>query len=490
MPRHNTNSRPPRQSSSANHKSNKKLTPAGIDPHAFTTKSILRNVSNLVTLDGRTLEGGGQLVRVALTLSALLSIPVRIHDIRGGRAGRNQSGGLKESHLAALEFLRHACGAKVFGGEVGSSEVIFLPGQEKKVDSGGRSQHKIELKNPGSVWLIFQALYPFLVFRGSGSEEPTVLQMKGGTNVSKSMSAEYVQQVFLPNVERIGLPNCEVEINKRGWTHGSRTEIGEVEIKILPLLAGATLPGFGIGKDVKLGEVKKITISVLATPTEVLGHLIQETQARVKEKFPGVQDVEVVVEEDSGDPRRIYLLLVAHSSNGWKMGRDCLWEEKMKKNDLLRSGLNAAERMAKKVTADLAHEVEEGGFVDEFMQDQLVVFQALATGVSTVNAADGKEEGTEHTKTVRWVLEEMLADKVTIRESSVLGCDLVASSGVSVAKEKLLDAGFDANDPGDAELEFGEHHRPAIPDTDVESNANALAKGVEQLSLDVNGEAG
>ena len=439
MPRHNTNSRPPRQSS-ANHKSNKnpnkKLTPAGIDPHSFTTKSILRNVTNLITLDGRTLEGGGQLVRVALTLSALLSIPVRIHDIRGGRAGRNQAGGLKESHLAALDFLRDACRAKVFGGEVGSSEIIFLPGLEKgtRADGGGGSQYRIELKNPGSVWLIFQALYPFLVFRGSGSEEPIVLTMKGGTNVSKSMSAEYVQQVFLPNVEKIGLPKCEIEIKKRGWTYGSRTEMGQVSVKIWPLPAGATLAGFGLREDSRMEKVTKVTISVLASPAEVLDHLIKKVKEGVKEQFPGTEEVDVVIEEDSGDPGRIYLLLVAHSPDGWRMGRDCLWEEKMKKNDLLSSGLNAAERMAGRVATDLAQEVNEGGFVDEFMQDQLVIFQTLANDKSAVNAVEGRELGTEHTKTVRWVVAEMLGDKVTIIEGLILGCGLVACSGVFATK--------------------------------------------------------
>ena len=69
---------------------------------------------------------------------------------------------------------------------------------------------------------------------------------------------------------------------------------------------------------------------------------------------------------------------------------------------------------ADSVVRDLVVEMERGGCVDEFGQDQWVVFQALSgSGRSVVDAGkwrkgrDG-EGATLHTKTVRWVCEEML----------------------------------------------------------------------------------
>src|SRR5271156_6312699 len=129
MPLHNTNT----NSNSYSYSRNKPVKGKSRDntpvPESAIPNRALK-APGLITLDGRTLEGGGQLVRVALTLSALLSIPVYIHHIRGKRASRGKTGGLKESHLAALEFLRDACGAEVYGAEVGGTEVVFLPGRE------------------------------------------------------------------------------------------------------------------------------------------------------------------------------------------------------------------------------------------------------------------------------------------------------------------------------------------------------------------------
>lgn len=50
----------------------------------------------LVKLDGTVGEGGGQLVRIAIGLSALTGTPVRIDNVRGNRPGKrggNKAGG-------------------------------------------------------------------------------------------------------------------------------------------------------------------------------------------------------------------------------------------------------------------------------------------------------------------------------------------------------------------------------------------------------------
>ncbi|KAI4667122.1 uncharacterized protein J4E79_001806 [Alternaria viburni] len=67
--------------------------------------------------------------------------------------------------------------------------------------------------------------------------------------------------------------------------------------------------------------------------------------------------------------------------------------------------------IVKKISDDLLAEIEHGGCVDEYLRDQLVVFQALAKGRSQVYG--GKSDGESvkpslHAKTAQWVAKEML----------------------------------------------------------------------------------
>ena len=57
-----------------------------------------------IELDGRTGEGGGQLVRVAIGLAALTSQPVTVTNVRGNRQG-GRGGGLLT--LQSCRFLSY-----------------------------------------------------------------------------------------------------------------------------------------------------------------------------------------------------------------------------------------------------------------------------------------------------------------------------------------------------------------------------------------------
>jgi RNA 3'-terminal phosphate cyclase (ATP) len=65
-----------------------------------------KTCKKMVVLDGRTGEGGGQLVRIAVCLSALTGTPIRIHHVRGNRGGgKNKAGvGGKESSITKAMF--------------------------------------------------------------------------------------------------------------------------------------------------------------------------------------------------------------------------------------------------------------------------------------------------------------------------------------------------------------------------------------------------
>ncbi|KIW67069.1 hypothetical protein PV04_06345 [Phialophora macrospora] len=508
----------------------------------------------MISLDGSTLEGGGQLVRVALSLSAICSIPIRITNIRAGRgpgsfqkrtrksggaergSGRHSNsprgasklpkksttgGGLKESHLAALTWLARECGATVEGAEVNSLEVVFKPKPEARARRTVLVRPKpepevIELRNPGSIWLIWQAIFPYIVFallrQEDGTRKPDEpafrIRLRGGTNVPKSPSGEYMQQVFLPLCERIGLPKVHVHVTRRGWTTGA-PEIGEVDISVFgpgshgeaSLLStrstedaarsgrashgegaardgvpngagqqgsetpGFHLPPFHISPPVPF-TIESVSITTVSGSSQTHSLL----HARLRESLrsmPSFADPALPItahpscSADSGDERRLYILLTAHVAGGYILGRDYLGPGRKMHDDSDRKRM--VDEAVRHVVRDFRREVERGSCVDEFAEDQFVIFQALADGASRVDpgrvgekatarakARDIESEseietGTLHTRTVRWVCQEVLgtvSDGVGGCQGGGLRRDL-ARGGVDEISEQLSDLGLE-----------------------------------------------
>ncbi|KAH7115858.1 RNA 3'-terminal phosphate cyclase domain-containing protein [Dendryphion nanum] len=367
-------------------------------------------------LEGTTLEGGGQLLRIAIGVSSLTKVPINITNIRGKRSG---GGGLKAQHLTSVQWLGKASKARVSGIGLKSKEITFVPNIQ-----GGQNSHEREMEikqsTPGSVNLVFQALLPYLLFSQSSgplpfntegaahAQRPIQLRVTGGTNVSNSPSFEYIQQVLVPMLEKIGIPLIGAEVHSRGWSQGT-TRLGTVTYTVTPL--SKKLPAFQL---VDRGVVKSVKATIIA-PRET-ERMIRDELDVMFEKAEhllfgtnGVGDIEITF-EDSRHEKRYYLLLVATTSTGMKLGRDWLYDRGVRagKPDTIVSSL------VKQVANELITELKHGGCVDEFLRDQLVIFQALAEGTSAVDG--GKRKGeyaipSLHTKTAQWVVGEMLGVK-------------------------------------------------------------------------------
>ncbi|MHA1937481.1 MAG: RNA 3'-terminal phosphate cyclase, partial [Candidatus Thorarchaeota archaeon] len=81
----------------------------------------------MIEIDGAFGEGGGQILRTSIALSALTMQPVSVYNIRA----RRPKPGLKRQHLAGLEVLAQLVSADVRGFEVGSTRVEFTPRERK-----------------------------------------------------------------------------------------------------------------------------------------------------------------------------------------------------------------------------------------------------------------------------------------------------------------------------------------------------------------------
>ena len=380
-----------------------------------------------VHLDGTTLEGGGQLLRLALSLSSLTQIPIHITKIRGKRPGKVS--GLKASHLAAAMWLANATAAVTEGMEVKSSQLMFRPSCRAETrDSNSQDEHvamtaienkgvwedvfrdgelvrrqsHIPMSSPGSILLVLQAILPYLLLsnccnmEGQKTTVPLRITIEGGTNVSSSPSIEYVSQVLLPMLSfKMSIPPITTTLHRRGWSTG-RSEIGSVTFDVMPLSCDSILPTFSFQNR---GGLARVHVSILAPEATASNNIRDKVIAQLL-AFSPETEILFPVDEASGSEKRVYLLLVAETSNGYRLGRDWLFDEKTR-------GLSTeqvCEKLVSKVVKDLKKELEHGGCVDEYMQDQIVVFQALAAGKAEVDC----REATLHTRTARWVAEQVV----------------------------------------------------------------------------------
>ena len=153
-------------------------------------------------IDGSFGEGGGQIVRSAVTLSCITKTPVQIENIRKNR----KVPGLRAQHLTSIKLLSKICNADVEGLKIGSTLIKFSPNQVESCTL------KENIGTAGSISLLLQVIIPAVAICGKKLK----LSITGGTDVLWSPTGNYTKYVLSEAYSRLGI-NYSMNFVKRGY---------------------------------------------------------------------------------------------------------------------------------------------------------------------------------------------------------------------------------------------------------------------------------
>lgn len=289
-------------------------------------------------IDGSFGEGGGQIVRTAITLSCILHKPVIVKNIRKGR----KNPGLKPQHLLALKILEKVCSAKLNHVKIGATNLKFTPGEIKSIEL------KEDVGTAGSIALIIQVLIPVVAI----CKKKLKLTINGGTNVLWSPTIDYSQIVLRELYSKMGI-DFSINVIKRGYFPKGG---GIVELQVFP--CEKINP---VILDKRNTRNVKLTCSYSKLPFELISNKVELIEKRlIENKF--MVDTEIKEEHtlDSGAS-----LLISSIDINSIIGIDSLFNLKQDKFDL-----------------DLDKFIHANHSVDEHLADMLVLPASLANGMT------------------------------------------------------------------------------------------------------------
>jgi len=326
-------------------------------------------VIDIIEIDGSYLEGGGQIVRTATSLSAITQKPCRIFNIRANRPNP----GLQAQHLYGLRALAKLCNAELKGDKLGSKEIVFIP---KKLKGG-----EVEVKIPtaGSTGLVFQILSLPSAF----CEKEVHIKITGGATYGKfAPPMDYIELVLLRILEKMGY-KCEIEIKKHGFYPKGGAQ---VEINIEPCKKFLPLELKERGKFIK---IKGISVASEFLRKRKVAERQKQAVENVLDK---ACDIEIIYDKTLNPGSGITLAIVCENTI---LGANAIGEKG-----------KTAEEVGKQAANEILTLLNTQACLDEHAADQVLPFIAIAgKGEITVSKI------TKHCLTNAWVIEKFLPIK-------------------------------------------------------------------------------
>jgi RNA 3'-phosphate cyclase len=334
----------------------------------------------VIEIDGSQKSGSGTILRLSIALAAILGQPLHIHNIRQNRP----QPGLRPQHLEAVSLAARICDAEVKGAALKSRELWFKP-------NGIRSgKFEAEIGTAGSIPMLLMTVLPICAFADSAVQLHVT---RGGTDVSNSPTTNYIQNVLLQLLKRMGLSTSLIVAKYGYYPKG----MGEVTMAIEPChsLQPILLESFG-----KIKGIKGVSVCTFLSERRVAERQAKAANDYLMEK--GYR-TEILVVNDRSNPlqKGSSILLWAETDTGAILGADAIGELR-----------KTSEAVGKEAAEKLYMEVSAMPTVDIHLADMLIPYIALAEGRSAYLT----RAISDHLETNIWLAEKMLNVKFTIRK--------------------------------------------------------------------------
>jgi RNA 3'-terminal phosphate cyclase (ATP) len=334
-------------------------------------------MSDLIQIDGSFGEGGGQILRTSVSLAAMTGRAVEIHNVRGKRT----KPGLQPQHLAAVRAAATLCQARLSGDSVDSQFLRFEP--QTPVVAG---EYHFDIGTAGAAALVVQTvLIPLSLTSGISR-----VRVTGGTHVPHSPTADYLESVYIPTLQRAGL-DVEFTYSSAGfYPRGG----GEIHVQI---------GGSGLVTPLDMrerGAVKELRAFIVTS--KLPEHVAQRGAETVEKAMKAIGRKVVIERREKPSSGPGAAVIVAAQCESGSAGFSSVGE--------LRKPM---EKVAQSPCQEFLRWWKSGEACDEHLADQLVLPMAFAKGASVWTTP----VVTDHLRTVIWVVQRFLEVEVKVEET-------------------------------------------------------------------------
>jgi len=326
-------------------------------------------------------KGGGQVIRMGALLAFVLKKIIVFYDIRVNK-GPGVKPGIQEQHLKAIEITQNIGNSSVIidSESLGATEYMIngrnakfgMPKPIKHFDGSDiiGYEHTIDIKGAGAIFLALQPVIPFCIF----AKFPTLIICKGGTHGTMAPIYDYYEKIFIPMIFKYFSIKIEIKLVKYGFFPRGG---GEIHIIIHPLLN--PLEPVTI---VEPGIIQTVDIHLNASRgNKDLPDMIRTCE---KESFGFPKRI---IPEERKDKSGNNYIFIEVSTETCKYGFTKIISPKTEL-------IPAIEEFLCDVKQDLGEIIKSCSCFDEHLQDQLLMFALLASGVSKFSIAKVEEHTT------------------------------------------------------------------------------------------------